>query len=102
MVRWKADRARILAQVVQAQGLRLADQDAENAAPTREVADRRMRLGVDAGRQEALELRAAAVDHPEGSVAGAREVGGGPDQALEEHVERQLRRDRDARLEEGT
>ena len=60
-----------------------------------------MRVGVDAGRQEALELRAAAVDHAEGSVAGAREVGGGLDQALEERVERQLRRDRDARLEEG-
>ena len=73
----------------------------QNAAPTREVADRRMRVGVDASRQEALELRAAGVDHAEGSVAGGREVGGGLDEALEEHVERQLRRDRDARLEEG-
>lgn len=50
----KADRARILAQVVEAERTGVADQDSEDAAPARQVADGPMRLRVDAVRHEAL------------------------------------------------
>ena len=44
----EADRARVVGDVVQAERARLADQHAEDAAPARQVADRRVRLLVDA------------------------------------------------------
>ena len=48
MVRREADRARVVAEVVQAQRVRVADQHAEDAAAAGQVADRRVRLVVDA------------------------------------------------------
>ena len=45
MVRREADRARVVREIVEAQRLRVLDQRAEDAAATREVADRRLRLG---------------------------------------------------------
>ena len=45
----EADRARVVGEVVQPQRARLADEDAEDPAAARQVADRRVRLGVDAG-----------------------------------------------------
>ena len=82
-------------------GARLADQHAEDAAAAREVADRGLRLGVDAGGQEALELRAARVDHAERRVARAGQLGGGLDDPLEQRVERELRGERDPGLEQA-
>jgi hypothetical protein len=48
VVRREPDRAGIVAEIVQPQRLRVADQDAENPPAAWEIADRRMRLGVDA------------------------------------------------------
>ena len=49
---------------------------------------------------EALQLVAAAVDHAERRVARAGQLGGDPDQGLQDGVERQLRGDRDSGLDE--
>ena len=49
-------------EVVEAQRLRILDQRAENAAAARQVADRRLRLGVDAGDDEPLERLAGRID----------------------------------------
>ena len=57
VVRREADRARILVEVVEAQRLRLADEDAEDAAPAGRSPIAVARLLVDARRDEALELR---------------------------------------------
>ena len=55
MARREADRARIVRDVVQPQRRRVADEDAEDAAPARQVADLAPRRLVDAGRDESLE-----------------------------------------------
>jgi hypothetical protein len=56
MPRREADGARILRDVVQLQRRRVADEDTEDAAPARQVADRAVRLLVDAGGDEAFEM----------------------------------------------
>ncbi len=70
----EADRARIVREVVQSQRPGFADQDAEDAAPARKVTDRRVRLRVDPGGQEALERLPGPVDHPERRVPGAGQL----------------------------
>ncbi len=97
----EADGARILVQVMEAERLRVSDQHAENAPAARQVADRRMCLGVDPRRQEPLEPRAAVVDDAECGVLRAGEGGSGLDESLQEHVERQLGGDRDGGYEQG-
>ena len=87
MVGREADRARVVAEVVEAQRLGVMDQDAEDAAPVRQLADRFVLLAVDAGGDEALECLALAVDHPERRVAGAGQGCGGVDQPLQQLVE---------------
>ena len=52
------------ADVGEAQRPRVVDQHAEDAAAAREVADRRVRRGVDAAREEALQRRRAASSTP--------------------------------------
>ena len=69
-------------------------------AAARQVADRRVRLLVDAGRDEALERRAGLVDHPERGVARAGQRRGGLDDLLQQRVERQLGVERDAGVEQ--
>jgi two-component system, cell cycle sensor histidine kinase and response regulator CckA len=59
-------------------------------------------LGVDAVRQEALEQLAAPVDDAERRVLRARQLRGGVDELLENGVERELRRQGDSGLEQGT
>jgi hypothetical protein len=96
----KSDRARILGDVVQPQRRGLSNQDAQDPAAARQLADRRVRLGVDAGREEALESASRAVDHAESRILRVRQVGCGLDDALEENVERELGRQRDPRVDE--
>ena len=55
MTRREPDRAGIFSEVCEPQRPRLADEDAEDPAPARKVADRRLRLFVDAGGDEALQ-----------------------------------------------
>ena len=82
VVRRKADRPRVLAEILEPQRLRVAYQHAEDPPSSRQVADRSMRLRVDAVRQEALEARACLVDDAQGRVARARELRSGLDELL--------------------
>src|SRR5579862_3307327 len=100
MVGREPDRARIVGEVVQAQRTRVADQHAENSPAAREIPDRRMGLGVDAGREEALELLAGPVDDPERGVARPGQLGRGPDKTLEQCLERELGGERKSSIEE--
>jgi hypothetical protein len=65
----------------------VVDQHAENAAPARQVADRAVRLGVDALRDEPLELAAVAVQDPQRGVARTGDL----PRRLEHLVEHRLR-----------
>ena len=87
-------------EIVQPQRLRVADQDAEDPAAARQVADRGVRLGVDSGGDEALERRAAPVDHAQRRVARAGQLGGRLDEPLQQRVERELGRQGDAGLDQ--
>ncbi len=64
--------AGVVADAGQPQRPRILDQHAEDAAPAREVADRAPPLGVDAVREEALELAPLVVEDAERDVARAR------------------------------
>src|SRR5262249_57795464 len=95
---WKPDRARILGEVVQSERARVVDQDAEDAAAVRGVADLRVHLRRDPVRDEALEAAPGGIDHTQGRVPCSGHPCGSLDDALEDAVERQLRVDRDPRL----
>ena len=60
MTRREADGARVVAEMRQPERRGFANQDAEDPAAARKIADRRSRLFVDAGRDEALEGCAAS------------------------------------------
>ena len=100
MVGREADRARVVGDVVQAEGSRLADEDPEDAAAPRKVADGGARLLVDTRRDEALEPPPGRVDDAERGVPGVGELRGGLDETLQKGVEGQLRAERDPRLDE--
>ena len=55
MVRRETDRAGILAEIVEAQGASIGDEGAEDAPPLGQVADRGVRLGIDAVGDETLQ-----------------------------------------------
>jgi hypothetical protein len=61
-----------------------------------------LRLLIDAGDDEALEPLSAPVEDAECGIAGSRQLGCGLDDPLQDGVERQLGRERDARIEEST
>ena len=87
-------------EIVEAQRRGVLDQHPEDAAAARELADRRPVRLPDPEGDEALQLVAAPVDHAERRVARPRQLGGDPDQRLQDGVERQLRGDRDSGLDE--
>ena len=60
----------------------------------------RVRLLVDAGGDEAFELRTRRVDDAERGVARAGQLRRGLDELLQQRVERELRAERDPRLDE--
>ena len=82
--------ARMVADVVEAQRARVVDEHAEEAAPTRQVADGAVGLLVDPAREEAGELAACLVEDAERDVARAGEVGGGLQQPVEHRLEIEL------------
>ena len=102
VVAGESDRARVLGDLVQPQRLRVPDQHAEDAAPARQLADRRVGLGVDPRGEEALQPVARTIDDAERRVAGVRELGGCFHEPLQEGVERELRRERDPGVDEHT
>ena len=74
---------RVPADIGQAQRLRIADEDAEDAAAARKVADRAVRRLVHPRREEPVELPATLVEDAERRVAGAGQLAGGLDHALQ-------------------
>ena len=79
----------------------MLDQRAEHAAPARQIADRAMGLLVDAGGEEALELRALLVEDAERGVARAGELSRGLQHAVEHRGEIELRHQRAAHIEQA-
>ena len=100
MVGWKSYGARIVAEVVQPQRLRVADEHAENSPSSWKVADRGVCLRVDAGREEALQPLPGTVDDAQRGVPCAGELSRSLDELLEERVEGELRAQRDPRVDE--
>ena len=100
MARRKADGAWIVGQIVETQRPGVGDQRAEDAAPARQVADDRARVVVDAVRDEPLEARTGRVDDAECDVSRTGDEGRRLDDPLENPVERELRADREAGLQE--
>jgi hypothetical protein len=78
---------RVLADARDTQRLGAVDQDAEDAAPARQVANAAVRLGVDAARDEALELAAVTIEDSERRIARACDLAC----RLEDLVEHRLR-----------
>ena len=101
VIRWEADGARIVRDVVQPQRVCVTDQDAQNAAPMWQLPDRGMRGGVDARRQEPFERLARPVDDAERRVARAGDLGRRLDDALQQRIERELRAERDPGVDEN-
>ena len=90
MVRRKADRARVVGDVVEAKRLRVVDQGAEEPAAVRRVADELLSLLVDPGDHELLQSKAALIDHPERRVRRSGQLGRGLHDLLENRVEGEL------------
>ncbi len=100
MVRRKADRARVTGEVVQAERPRFLDQDTQDPEPARDGSDCRPSPIVEPVGDEPLQAAAGAIDHAERRIAGPGQLGGDPDERLEDGVEGQLRGDRNAGLDE--
>src|SRR5262249_26583494 len=82
--------ARVRADVVQPQRLRVGDEQAEDAAPARQVADGLAGLGVDAAGDEALKLDATVVEDAQRGVAGAGHAPGDLEQLADDALEIEL------------
>ncbi len=102
MVRREADRSGVFGQVVETQGLRILNQRAEDAAPAGEVPDGGLRLLVDARDDELLERLPARVDDAQRGVPGPGQLSSRLDDPLQDRVERQLRRECDTRVHDGS
>ena len=100
MVSRKADRARVVAEVVSRSGFASRIRTPRIPRPRRQIADRRVGLRVDARRQEAFEPGPGLVDDAERRVPGAGELRRRLDELLQERVERELRAERDPRVDE--
>jgi hypothetical protein len=82
VVGWEADRTRVAGNLGQAQRAGVGDQDAEDAPPYRDVPDRRPFGVADAGGDERRD-DAVAAEHAKRPVAGAGDLGGQLDDALQ-------------------
>ena len=100
MIRGKADRPRITGEVVESERSCVVDQDSQNPTTTRPVADRLLRSLVQPVGDEPLQLPTGSVDHSEGRVAGAGQLGSDADERLQNSVEGQLRRNCDPSFDE--
>src|SRR4051794_41183879 len=94
--------ARMVAEVLEPQRARVLDQQPEDAPPPRQVPDRTMGLCVHAGRDEALELPAAVVEHADGRVARAGDLAGNVEELLEDGINVQLRDQRSPGVDQTT
>jgi hypothetical protein len=88
--------------IVEAQWLRIADQDAQHTAATREVADRLACFVVDTDGQKLFELPAVFVENTERSVLCVREFAGGVEDALKDDLEIELCDEASADVDEAS
>src|SRR6478672_11643236 len=91
---------RVVADVGETQGLRVADQLPKHAPAAWQAPDRPSRLLVDAGVDEALQAFLRLVEDPEGRVAGARQLAGGFDHVLQHDLDVELGEDPTADLDQ--
>jgi len=91
----------MLADVRQAQGPRVLDEHPEDPVAARQVADRPVGLGVDAAREEALELLTTLVENPQRRVARARQLLSDIEDALQDELEIELGYDGAAHVDES-
>jgi hypothetical protein len=75
------------ADVGEAEWAWLIDQNSQNSASMREVADLPLRRCIDSERQEALERAAVVGEHPDGGVTRAGEIGRGVEHTAEHRLE---------------
>jgi hypothetical protein len=80
--------------------LRVGDQQTEHAAAVRQVADRLVRLRIDAVGDE-VGQQAVRADHAERAVTGPGQGAGGLDDPLQGAAQVELRADADHRVEQG-
>ena len=102
VARREADGPRILGQVVKPERSRVPDDGAEDPAPERRLAELGPRSLVDPGRDEALEPEPALVEDTQRRIPRSGDRSDRVDNALEQIVERQLRAERDARVDQAT
>jgi len=86
----EADVARIVRDALQAQGLGIPDENAQDPLADRERSDCLALLGRDAGRDEVQEP-AVRTDDSQGSVSRIRQFDRQLDDPLQHYVERQVR-----------
>jgi len=87
----KAVGVRMLADVAKAKRAGLADEDSQEPVPTRQVADRAVRLRIDAEREEALEALASLVQDPERRILRAGELLGDLQHPVEQALDVEFR-----------
>ena len=100
VVRRESDGPRVGPEVRKPERSCLPDEHAEDPSSLREIADRRVRLRVDAGCQEPFECCASLIDDAQGRVAGAGQKRRLLDELLEQRVERELGAQCDPRIHE--
>ena len=80
----------MVADVLEPQRARLLDQQPEDPPAAGEIADRPVRVGIDPGGDEALELLPAIVEHADGRVARAGDLASDVEQLLEHRLDVEL------------
>ena len=98
----EADGAWIPGNVAEPERPRVPNQGAQDASATRQLADRPVRLVVDAVCDEPLELGPAGVDHAERGVPRPGQRRSGFGHMLKHSVERKFRSERDTRVDQRT
>jgi len=81
---------RMVAEAIKPQRPGILDQEPEDPATARELPDRTMGFGVDAGRDEALELLAAIVEDADGRIARARDLARDVEKLLQDGLDLEL------------
>jgi len=92
----------MIGDVAQADRRRLVDQQTEDPAAARQVADRLVQPRVRSGGEELGQLAALVVEHAERRVARAAQLASGLHYALQEDVEVQLGRQGTADVQQLT
>ena len=92
---------RMLADIVEAKRVRLADQDAQHAAAAGQLADHLARLLIDPVGQELLERGAPLVEDADRRVAGAGDLAGSREDSVEHGLRLKLGYERATRREQA-